>query len=293
MRTASRRSPSFHIPGYNQNAVLQLIVASGSGFILYHLIRVTLIVYGHGKDAADAMIHPFVGLHSATGFFSHFWTVFTYGWVHTGLMDWISNMIWLYCFGNALQMLVSYKQIIPIYIYGLIGGGIVCVLSQLIPGNIFPEISPLTGQAGTMAIVAAMVTLSPNYRFYFGEHISIPLLVVAGIYVGLTFVFHSTPSLWMLNIGGMLTGFLTMTAIKKGKEPGAWMYNIGHKADSWAVPKTGTRISFSSSTLRTSKQPESFQKRVDEILDKINQRGYQSLTKEEREMLVRASRDEK
>ena len=31
--------------------------------------------------------------------------------------------------------------------------------------------------------------------------------------------------------------------------------------------------------------------RVDEILDKINQKGYDSLSKEEREILTRASKD--
>ena len=38
--------------------------------------------------------------------------------------------------------------------------------------------------------------------------------------------------------------------------------------------------------------PNVSQKRIDEILDKINQQGYRFLTDEEKEILKRASEDE-
>jgi membrane associated rhomboid family serine protease len=289
MRTASRRSPSFNIPGYNQNAVLQLIIASGSGFIMYHLVRVTLIVFGFKALEAQNAVMPYVALPAPGEFFSHFWTIFTYGWIHNGLMEWISGMVWLYCFGNALQMLVNYKQIIPIYIYGILGGGAVCLLGQYITGYELSAI--ITGQAGVMALVAAIITLSPNYRFYLGENFSVPLLAVAGIYLVLTVVFYPHPAMLMLDAGGLLTGFIVMSAIKKGMRPGEWMYaiaNIGSSERSAIRMNKKSNKGFEKHNLQ-----ENRQKRIDDILDKINQRGYNALTKEERELLVRASQDDK
>lgn len=288
MRTASRRSPSFNIPGYNQNAVLQLIIASGTGFIMYHLVRVTMIVFGFKNGEAASLILPYVALQSPHTFLPHFWTIFTYGWVHNGLMEWITDMVWLYCFGNALQMLVNYKQIIPIYIYGILGGGVFCLLGQYFFGQ---DIIVMTGQAGVMALVAAIITLSPNYRFYLGESFSIPLLVVAGIYIGLTVAFYSNPVMLMLYAGGLLTGFIVMSAIKKGMRPGEWMYalsNLGSTPGGAAFRNDKSRKGFDKPSAHENKQ-----KRIDEILDKINQRGYKALTKEERDLLVRASQDEK
>lgn len=285
MRTASRRTPSFNIPGYNQNAVLQLIIASGIGFVLYHLVRVTLMVFGFKAPEAIAAVMPYAALQAPDKFLTHFWTIFTYGWVYNGLMEWISNMIWLYCFGSALQMLVSYKQVIPIFIYGILGGGVFFLAGQYLMGY---DLSVMTGQAGVMALVAAIVTLSPTYRFYLGENFSIPLLVVAGIYVALTVAFYSHPSMLMLDAGGLLTGFIVMSAVKKGMNPGGWMYALSNLT-------SPDHASFRKAKKSFEKQSgnENRQKRIDDILDKINQRGYNALTREERELLVKASQEDK
>lgn len=299
MSTVTRRSASFKIPGYGQNAALQLIVASGTGFIMYHLARVTLIVFGFSADEAINTIIPFTGLSPIAKYPQHFWTLLTYGWVHNGFFEWVSNMLWLYCFGNAVQMLVGYRQVIPLYIYGLLGGGVVCLLAQLVPGNTFYQSFYLvSGQAGVMALVSGALTIAPGYRFYLGEHVSIPLVVVAAIYVCIALFTHTNPSMLTLSAGGLLTGFLTMSALKKGWQPGAWMYRLKGNANNWAAPKEGAFGERAGS--RRNKVLDTFrsksdlnQQRIDDILDKINQRGYNSLTKEEKELLMQASKGEK
>src|SRR2546421_1834436 len=81
----NRRS-SFSIPGYSQNAVLQLIVACGVGFILYHLSRVSMIVFGVPAGVASADVDSYTALAPLQGFKQHPWTILTYGWVHRGFM---------------------------------------------------------------------------------------------------------------------------------------------------------------------------------------------------------------
>jgi hypothetical protein len=95
--------------------------------------------------------------------------------------------------------------------------------------------------------------------------------------------------------GGALTGFVYMMLLKNGKQPGMWVYNMFDKLSNMAEPNAD-RIREKNSKKRnealnayTSKQNN--QKRIDEILDKINQKGYDSLTKEEKEILMKASKD--
>lgn len=294
----SRRLPDFRVPGFGQNAVLQLIAASGTGFIAYHLARVTLIVFGFTGTDAQAAVAPYVALAPLADFPAHFWTLFTYGWVHNGFFEWVSNMVWLYCFGNALQILVGYRQLIPIYVYGLLGGGIVCVVSQLLPVmNPHLTVPLITGQPGVMAMLAALIVLAPKYRFYLGESFSIPLLVVAAIYLLLTTLTFSDPAHLMLNLGAALTGALTMLAIKNGKQPGGWMYALTDRIGKIGTPNEYQQSQRSDS--RRNRAINSFpssntgaEKRIDDILDKINQRGYNSLSKEERDLLMRAGKDQ-
>src|SRR3954471_8359866 len=148
MNTSYRRSSSFRIPGYSQNAVLQLIVASGVGFIFYHGARVTLIVFGVPANAAQSTVIPWIALPALHDFLQHAWTILTYGWVHNGFLEWLSNMVWLYTFGNVLQNLVGFRQVIPTYVYGLTLGGLTCLAVQLIPGLHIPSPFVMTASAG-------------------------------------------------------------------------------------------------------------------------------------------------
>jgi hypothetical protein len=157
----------------------------------------------------------------------------------------------------------------------------------------------MTASAGVMALAAATVTLAPKYRFYIGENFSIPLLVVVGIYLILNLVSYSTylPML-MLAMGGLFAGYLTMTLLNKGYRPGAWMYSLVNSiGNSFTPDETKFRKERSNrrqQTISLTRRPtprEVNQTRVDEILEKIHQRGYASLTPEEREILMQAAKE--
>ncbi len=298
MKTMSRPSSSSLIPGYSQNAVLQLIVASGACYIVYKMAWVTMIVFGVNGKTAQSLVYSYVSLPALKDWPGQWWTLLTYGWFHDRFFEWVSNMVWLYCFGSVVQALIGYRQVIPVFIYGLLTGGAFYLLGQFLPA--FVALAPLvTAQAGIMALAAATVTISPRYRFYLGEHFSIPLLVIVGIYLVLNMVFYAGGNgpLLLMNAGGLLAGFLTVTLLKKGFQPGAWMYRVPAAVQRVFTPdedllrrrKGGRR----SKVLSQKPEGKGFsQKRIDDILDKISQRGYKSLTSEERELLLRASKEE-
>ncbi len=300
MNTSYRRSSSFRIPGYSENAVLQLIAATGVGFILYHAARVTLIVFGVPAGEAQASVLPMVALPKIDLFWTHAWTILTYGWIHNGFLEWLSNMVWLYTFGMVLQNLVGFKQLIPTYIYGLLLGALCCLGLQLIPGLRVPTPYIMTANAGVMALAAGTITMAPRYRFYIGEHFNIPLLVVFGIYLALHLLVHANnlPML-ALDLGGMLAGYGMMTLLRRGHQPGAWMYqitgSIGRSMNPDEEKLRKMRQKRRQQTVQLSRRQaerEVTQHRVDEILEKIHQQGVGSLTLEERELLQRAASKE-
>jgi hypothetical protein len=209
-------------------------------------------------------------------------------------------MVWLYTFGNVVQNLVGFRQVIPTYVYGLTLGGIVCLGVQFIPGLNIPMPFVMTANAGVMALAASTITMAPKYRFYIGEHFNIPLLVVFGIYLALNLLVHAgnLPML-ALDFGGLLSGYVMMTLLKKGFQPGAWMYQItgsigrSMNPDEAKLQKMRQRRRQQTMQLtRRQADREVTQHRVDEILDKINQYGVNSLTAEEREVLHKASSKE-
>ncbi len=298
MKTVSRRYSQSSIPNYEKNAVLQLIVASAVGFISYHLARVILLIVDAQPTTFSDYFTVNVALPELEMYARKFWTIFTYGWVHNGFWELFSNMIWLYTFGSMVQMLVGYRQVIPLFVYGLIFGGLFYELSQLIPGAAFQvRYSLLGASAGVTALATAALTLSPDYRFYLGDRFSIPIVVVAVIFFALMIMGSNLegPRLILL-AGGALAGFGYVKLIRSGYKPGTWVYdgfdgltNI-FTPNERAAQKNAKKRSSVLSKIPEHKQNND-EKRLDEILDKISRTGYQSLSKEEKDFLMKVSKD--
>lgn len=287
-----RRKFSF-LPAYNQNAAFKLVAVLGACFIIFKIIWLFWIAtYNFSGYDATMQLKPFVALPPLRQFAGHWWTIFTYGLLHEGFWMWLSNMVWLYCFGNIVQNLVGHRQVIPIFVYGYLAGAIFCLLGQLIPSVYFQPLFPhnliMTAEGGIVALAVASLTISPRYRFYLADNLGIPLWVLVLIFLALSMGVFTLPYL-MLAVGGGLTGFLYIRFLKMGYHPGGWAYRLVGAAESWAHPDE-KRIQMKRSIRRNEvKRRDGFsQTRIDDILDKINQKGYDSLSKEEKDLLLRA-----
>jgi hypothetical protein len=99
------------------------------------------------------------------------------------------------------------------------------------------------------------------------------------------------------HLAGGLTGFAFVYSLRKGKDWSTWM----NKVYDWImnlftpkVPKVQSkkvkeRIFYKSGEQKPFiKKSNITQQRIDEILDKINQKGYNLLTEEEKNILKRA-----
>jgi membrane associated rhomboid family serine protease len=300
MNTGRKRSLLSYIPGYTNNAVLQLIIFSATAFAILGLVWGVMFLLYQGNDIAFRQyILPYIALPPLQGYPHYWWTLFTYGWFHfNGFFELLSNMLWLYCFGSIVQMLVGHRQVIPLYAYSLVTGGIFYLLAQLLPGalGVPPHVTGLIGpRAALMAMAVAAVTLTPEYRFYLTETFSIPLLLVAGIFAALMIISSGfyLPVILLLVAGG-LTGFIYIRLLQTGRRPGEWMYKLTSSIAKTVTPDEYSSIRRTNGNRKGKKNNQpgyTIQDRVDDILDKINQKGYNSLTTEEKEILMRAGKE--
>lgn len=301
MMKGRKKSILPYIPGYDNNAVLKLIFFLAGSYIALAISWAIVMIVYIKADNFNTYFVPNIALPRLADFPSHWYTLFIYGIFHfpNSFMEMLSNMLWLYCFGSVLQMLVGKRQIAPIFFFSMLVGGVFYLLSQLLPGG-FGTCPPhiMGPRAGLMGICAAAVTITPKYRFYLTETFSIPILAVAGVFLVLMLIGsgYYLPVVGMM-AGGAAAGFLFIKLLQAGYRPAEWIYTIGNKLERMVTPNEqaiAKRNSVRRGAVLNSKMPSdtsNSEKKVDDILDKILQKGYNSLTAAEKEILIRAGKD--
>lgn len=291
------------IPPYNENSVLKLIIVSGSCFAAYWFIYYVMMIYEADPAIFPALFTSNIAMPPVAGFASKAWTILTYGWMHEDFWVLFSNMIWLYAFGSLVQMLVGHRQLFPIFIYSMIAGGIFYQVAQLFPGGYFDGRAFMTGaQAGVVGLAVAALTLSPDYKFHFSETFRIPLVLVFVIFIALQLmnanINHEGAPLFLL-AGGALSGYLYVLLLRNGYRPGGWAYDFFDKVNAKFEPNEKAYASKRTNQRKTismySPKPMQgiTQNKIDAILDKINQDGYEALSKEDKETLLKAAGNDK
>lgn len=238
------------------------------------------------------------------GFLTRPWTILTYMFTHEGVWHLVSSMLWLWCFGYILQDLAGNNKLIPIYLYGGFFGGIVFLLvSNLVPvfaRNLAVAEPALGAGAAVMAIAVATTTLAPDYRIFPLINGGIPLWILTAIFVVIDFatLAGSRGSIGAAHLTGAAVGFFFIRQLRRGNDLGAWMIRFVHWVDDLFSPEkkhasqgTGGRLFYQADRKPYEKKANVTQQRLDAILDKINQQGYEFLSDEEKEFLKRASSD--
>jgi len=291
--------------GQPDNALMWLFVFN----VVFFLVLLTIKAAVSVNDNSDAVFYSqvfnwFTLPADINKLFGRPWTFLTAMFSDIEVMRIFSNMLWLWGFGAVLQNLTGNKKLIPVYLYG----GFVAALffvaaAYLIPSNrtLIGSLGLIGANASVMAVAAAATLISPGYRFFRHIRGGIPLWVLTVIYfaVDLGAVAQGPAAFPIAHIGGALAGFLFVYLLRNNIDASAWMnrlyywfinvFNPGkNKTENTAKEKvfynTGGRSPYKKITNIT-------EQRVDEILDKINQKGYSHLTKEERDILKKASEE--
>ncbi len=295
--------------GHDGNALTMLIAINLIVFVILAFIKV--VYYFSEADQGLAVFYrgffEWVTLPADWNIFlTRPWTILSHMFVHDTQSIWhiVGNLIWLWVFGYILQDLSGNRSIFPVFLYGAIAGAI----AYMVAFNVIPPLKeqlPLArafgASAGIMAIAIATTTLAPNYRLFQMLNGGIPIWVITVIYLvlDLAMIPEGNAGGHIAHIAGGIMGFVFMSMMKKGHDWGLWMNNVYD----WTTnlfdpekPKKGkvvkSQLFYKSKVKPYTKTALITQQKIDELLDKINQKGYHSLTDDEKEILKRASQED-
>jgi membrane associated rhomboid family serine protease len=277
--------------GQSGNALITLIAIQLIIFVALIFIKV-IYYFTYGKPGAaeyeNDILNWIILPAKLDTFITRPWTLLTHMFVHDRVWHIIANMLWLWGFGYIFQDLAGNRKLIPLFIYGALAGALAYMLSfNLIPvlrENI--ESSALGASAGVMAIAIATTVMAPGYRIFPFINGGIPLWVLTMIFViiDLATIPYSNPGGHIGHLAGAGMGFLFMNMMLRGYDWSAWMNNIFDWFNNLFNPdkpkkgkKIKTQLFYKSSSNPYKKTSNITQQKIDDLLDKIGQKGYSNL----------------
>ncbi|MCK9400184.1 MAG: rhomboid family intramembrane serine protease [Bacteroidales bacterium] len=290
---------------FRSKAVLpRLILINAAIWVGIGAMRVFSFLFNVPDSTLTNYIVDYFALPANLGsLLSHPWTLITYMFLHIDFLHVLFNMLWLFWFGKIFLEFLKSGQLLLIYLSGGISGGILYLLFY----NIFPVFEKsldlsfaLGASASVMAIVTAISFYVPGY--------SIHLLFLGKIRIFYIALFLFILDFFMIrsenagghiaHIGGALFGLSYIVARRKGMNFSGVFGMSRLKEFFRKMRKSKLRIEYNntSSTFGRPLTDDDYnirraqrQRMIDDILDKISNSGYESLTSDEKEILFKSS----
>ena len=219
------------------------------------------------------------------------WTIITYGFIHGGISHILWNMILLYFSSRFFLNLFSAEKFLNTYFLGIILGGIIFLFSF----SIFPvfknSYANLIGSsAGVMSVLIFVCTYSPDQeiRIIF-FNLKLKYLGIALVLIDIIQIPSGNAGGNLAHLGGSLFGFIYANQLKKGNDIGLFFEKFLFSFYNFF--KKPVRLKTVHKNKITNQTSIDKQKRVDDILDKISNSGYDSLSKEEKDFLFKIGKE--
>ena len=211
------------------------------------------------------------------------WTIITYMFLQREVFHVLFNLLWLYWMGMIFMDFLNKRQ----FIFTYVAGGIAGALLYLLAYNTLPAFSDLSqksfllgSSASVMAIVIGTATLVPDYtiRLLLFGAVRLKYLAIAYFALDIIGMGGGNPGGSIAHIGGAILGFVFIKQLNNGSD----LSRILKKRSKLKVVPNKSKIR--SETIQTD------QDTIDNILDKISKSGYESLSKNEKDALFKASK---
>lgn len=230
------------------------------------------------------------------------WTVVTYMFTHWDLFHIFFNMLVLWFIGRIFEDLLGGKRLLGNYLLGGFMGLLLYILSyNFLPAfERYAQGSSIMGASGAvMAVFVGLATYRPDLQVHLLFFGAIRLKWLAMIYVVVDLIGirqGGNSGGHIAHLGGALYGYIAAQQLKQGRDLSLGLAlfldrisNLFRKRNKpLKVAKRPSTASASASRKAGTSQDQ--QARIDAILDKIGRSGYDSLTKEEKDFLFKASK---
>lgn len=295
------------------NMVTRIIIINIAFFVFINTVLIILRI-SNAWETPDIYYHIrnfFLISSSWKHNLTHPWVLVTTLFFHEGFLHILWNMLFLYWFGRIVGDFIGNQRVFPIYLLGGLAGSLVYFIyinSVLQPGE--GPAYAMGASASVMAIVLAAGVIAPDYiiRLLFLGDIKLKYIVGAMVFLDLIgMAGNINTGGHFAHLGGAAMGWLLVWQLRQGND---WSAPVNKLLDRIVDffrglagrpgSRRGPRVVYRNTSRNQghSRRGNSasdhseipHQERLDSILDKIKQSGYESLSEEEKEFLFNASK---
>ena len=275
---------------FKEGSVLtRLIYIDLAVFLLVKLVAVVFILSNQSFSLAYWLALP----SGVSELIHRPYTLITYMFLHENFIHILFNLLGLYWFGKLFLYHFEGDKLLSVYLLGGIAGGLLYLASY----SIFPVFASVNGlllgaSASIMAILVAVAVYDPDREIGLMFIGNVALKYVAGFYVLLSVLSISTsnPGGNIAHLGGAAWGWFYIYQLRRGKDWGRGLVNFLNKIPGMFSPKSRMKVTYKQPPRddhEYNRQKNVKQDEINRILDKIAKSGYESLTKEEKELLFK------
>jgi membrane associated rhomboid family serine protease len=286
------------------NTLVRIILINTVVFLSLLLVKV-IFTLGQSSEAYNWLVDMLRLPASPREYLYKPWTIITYFFTHEEIFHILFNMLFLYWFGKLVDEYLGSKRLIALYVLGGIAGGVAYMAIY----NLLPYFQSqvagsqmLGASAAAFSVAVGASTLLPNYTFQLIFLGPIRIKYIAFFYIILSLAQSVGPNAGgnLAHLGGALTGYLFIKLLQNGTDLGKPLYilmdiwnQLFKKRPPMRVTHRQKEVHRSTTLYSAAASPASVempdQDEIDSILDKISKSGYESLTKEEKQKLFKAS----
>ena len=279
------------------NNLIKLIYINIALFIAVQFVNVILFLF-RAESSAFSLVDILSLPADGKSLLLRPWSIFTYMFLHEGFLHILFNMLWLYWFGTIFLKFQNQKKLLTIYLLGGISGGLLYIISY----NIFPVFADvkdlavaLGASASVMAIVIAATSIAPDFPVYipFINDVKIKYIAVFFIVTDIMQIPLGNAGGHIAHIGGALLGYFYIHKLNQGQDIGAGFDRLMERLFSLFKSKPAKNMKVKHSRpvtdMEYNARKAEKQARIDQILEKVSRSGYDSLTKEEKDILFNMS----
>ena len=222
------------------------------------------------------------------------WTLITYMFLHFEFLHILFNLLWLYWMGQIFLGYFDQGKLVTIYLLGGIFGGLFYVAGY----NSFPAFSQIVSDsrllgasASVIAIVAALAVHAPNHTLHlmFIGPVKMKYIALVSVLMYVIGISSTNAGGNLAHLGGAFCGAIYVLQLRRGNNRNKKEIGLFSDLKKVFSPKPKVTLSYRKPVddIEYNRQKNQDQKRMNEILEKISKSGYDSLSKEEKEILFR------
>lgn len=283
------------------SSLTRLIYINCGIFLALKIIYVIFLLGGAGKDFYSIILE-WIGVPADPEYLLYRpWTLLTYMFTQFEFLHLLFNMLWLYWFGSFFLNYFTERQLTGVYILGGLAGALLFIGAY----NVFPYFDQITrlsswaigASASVMAIVFAVCTYLPQHKVYIFLIGPVKLIYLAlfTALIDLLSIQYGNAGGHIAHLGGALFGWLFTIGIRKNKDLSLCIINPGERIRKLFAPRKKMRVKYKKTVSQMNdREYNEYKKRqgdrINEILDKISKSGYESLSREEKEILFKSGK---